>query len=168
MYNVIGMLRSKGFTLIELMIVMGLIAVLSAGLFSVFGQGSQRYSRDVRRQADLQTIAAALAMYRQDQGSYPRCGGATPPVACAASAIQNLAPYLAMIPADPVTGRQYSYYPRDAGGGTCTAAATDRCVFYTLCAGSEKDTTTNNNVTCASTVTNPCGSGNCVYIVRNQ
>ena len=72
MYNVIGMWKTKtGFTLVELLVVMGITAIMAAGMISLIGQGPQKYGRDSRRKADLETIRSALEMYRQDNGSYP-------------------------------------------------------------------------------------------------
>ncbi len=164
MYNVVGMWSNKkikGFTLIELLITVGVIAVLSVGMFSLVGPGSRRFARDSRRQTDLQTIVAAMAMYRNDQGQYPICPGGA--VSCNISSVAGLAPlYLQTIPPDPL-GWTYRYAPATTLGAACNGAAT-RCGRFMLCAGSEKDTTTNNNATCGG----DCGAGhNCVFMERN-
>ena len=60
----------RGFTLVELLIVIAIIAVLS-----IFGGAnyiqSLKKGRDSRRKADLEQIRAALEMYRTDNTGYP-------------------------------------------------------------------------------------------------
>lgn len=62
----------KGFTLLELLIVMAILGIL-AGIALIilkpaflFGQG-----RDAKRRSDLKQIQAALESYKQDRGVYP-------------------------------------------------------------------------------------------------
>jgi general secretion pathway protein G len=64
----------SGFTIIELLVVMVILAVLvSVGLGSYIS--SQTKSRDARRKTDLQNIARALEIYYNDQGGYPVSSG---------------------------------------------------------------------------------------------
>ncbi len=64
------MLKFQGFTLVELLVTISIIAVLSAiGLIvytDVLKQG-----RDSKRQTDLRSIQSALEQYNHDQGFYP-------------------------------------------------------------------------------------------------
>lgn len=63
-------MKRSGFTMIELLITISIIAILAAiGLVSyniVMKQG-----RDARRQSDLRAIQSALEQYYHDQGFYP-------------------------------------------------------------------------------------------------
>lgn len=52
-------ITAKGFTLVELMVVIAIIAVLATVALTLF-QNSQQGARNARRQADLQAIANAL------------------------------------------------------------------------------------------------------------
>jgi len=85
---------SKGFSLVELIVVMTIIAVITAiGVVSFTGLNKR--SRDSRRVADLKKMAIALEVYRQENGTYP--------------VLENtLVPdYLEGLPTDP---KSFSYY----------------------------------------------------------
>jgi type II secretory pathway pseudopilin PulG len=63
--------RRGAFTLVQMLLVMVLLAVLSAGLFTVMGRGrasAQRAQCDTR----LKAIALALDAHRQEYGAYPQ------------------------------------------------------------------------------------------------
>lgn len=161
----------KGFTLIELLVSIGIIAVLSAGIISVIGPGSARYSRDTKRQTDLETVVTALAMYRNDLGRYPNCaaGAASCAISTLGTALSTT--YLQTYPTDPGagSGRIYRYrpYATNASGTPIDCNNTTvRCTKFNICAGSEKDTTTNNDASCGSAT---CGSASqhCVFVKAN-
>ncbi len=62
--------NSRGFTLLELLIVILIIGVLVAiGIRSFIS--SQIKSRDAKRKGDLESIARALEVYYNDNGTYP-------------------------------------------------------------------------------------------------
>lgn len=64
----------KGFTLIELMIVIAIIGILtSIGIVS-FSQARGK-ANDAKRRADLKTLQTALEQYYSDNGSYPTTSG---------------------------------------------------------------------------------------------
>ena len=63
--------KNKGFTLIELIVSITIIAVLTVVGVVSYG-GASKKARDSRRIADLEKIRIALELYRQDVGSsYP-------------------------------------------------------------------------------------------------
>lgn len=62
--------NKKGFTLIELMVAISIIAILSTIGIVSFTQ-AQRVSRDTKRKQDLRSIQSALELYRITNGSYP-------------------------------------------------------------------------------------------------
>ena len=63
-------MKSKGFTLIELAVVLAIISVLAAVLTPIV-VGYLDQARLARAQADVRTIADAIKMYRNDTGVYP-------------------------------------------------------------------------------------------------
>lgn len=66
----------RGFTLLELIAVIGLIALL-AGLILGGGQHAMASARSARARAELEVLSAALQAYRQEHGDYPRTNDAT-------------------------------------------------------------------------------------------
>ena len=63
--------RAGGFTLVELLVVVGMIVLLATILIPAVKHAYQQAIR-VRMAADLQVISQALEAYRQDFGDYPR------------------------------------------------------------------------------------------------
>ncbi len=91
--------NKKGFSFIELIVVIAIIAVLSVTAILSYGP-SQRKSRDSRRMADLEKIRMALEMARQIGTTYP----SALPTLVSLGVIQT-------IPTDPKTKTNYVYGP---------------------------------------------------------
>ncbi|MBI2465333.1 type II secretion system protein [Candidatus Shapirobacteria bacterium] len=70
--------NQKGFTLIELIVTMTIVAVLTTVAMISFG-GTNKRARDGRRASDIQKIAIALEMARQVGGTYPVASGGQAP-----------------------------------------------------------------------------------------
>ncbi len=63
----------RGFTLIEILISIAIIAVLTAlGIVSYVS--INRNARDTKRRGDIEQIRSALELYRSDYGFYPAIG----------------------------------------------------------------------------------------------
>ena len=109
----------KGFTLMELLIVMvilGILTTIVAGNFT----SSQERARDTRRKGDLEALADALEIYYNDKGRYPDVDANGGMVGCGAGdaqpcnwgaefSDQNSTIYMAKIPQENSTSRQYYY-----------------------------------------------------------
>lgn len=64
-------MNNKGFTLIEIIVAVALVAILSAAIApSVLNNIAQ--GRTARAQSDVQAIGAAIARFKVDTGVYPR------------------------------------------------------------------------------------------------
>ncbi len=67
----------RGFTLIEILVVLSIIGVLSSALYINFNTGSAQ-SRDAERRADLRNLQTAVELYKNKYGRYPEgCRGPT-------------------------------------------------------------------------------------------
>ena len=94
--------NTKGFTLIEVLIVISIIGVLSS--LTLLGLGTFRASgRDVRRVTDLRQITNALELYYAKNGSYPATNGWE--IAIAKPAVTGV---IDKVPKDP-SGSSYGY-----------------------------------------------------------
>jgi general secretion pathway protein G len=96
----------KGFTLIEVIIVIALVGVLSTAMIMIINPLQQfKKARDVERKSDLRQIQAALELYRSDNAAYP----AALPNCDAAFTGTSGATYLQKLPCDPVSNIKYTY-----------------------------------------------------------
>ena len=68
--------NTRGFTLVEVLIVIGVIAVL-AGITVISYNGTQARARDAKRKTDITSIAKAMELYYDDNGRYPPATGST-------------------------------------------------------------------------------------------
>ena len=97
----------KGFTLVELMIVIAIIGLLS-GIIITSLTGSKAKSRDARRISDVNQIQLALEQYFDRCGQYPvQINDTTADNGCVGLSI-NLGSFISVIPQDP-NGGSYGY-----------------------------------------------------------
>lgn len=166
--------RQQGFTIVELLIVIVVIAILAA-ITLVAYNGMQARARDSRRQNDVATIAKALELYYIDNGHYPLGGqGASTAMTSNPNWITTadsswsiladaLRPYLTHLPADPVStpgvdlrsssGYDYAYFSNDSQSW-CGVSAPQQ--MYLLVFKTEGASQTNTlKGPCTSTVVGP-------------
>lgn len=99
--------KSKGFTLIEVLVAATIVAVLAAVGLASYSSATKR-SRDAKRRSDIEQIRAALEMYRTDTGSYVVSSGG--PAYNELDDAGELKPqYMGNIPRDPVGTNEYRY-----------------------------------------------------------
>lgn len=142
------MKKKKGFTLIEVLVVILIVAILSS-LSMVAFAGARKTSRDQKRKADLEQIRSAVEIYRSDCLTYPAS------LPSAGSSLTGCPPgnettYLSSVPSDPGT---YSYRYNFLGANS-----------YCLCAYLE---VAGSGTSCECG--GDCGSGGvaCNYFVTN-
>ncbi len=126
-----------GFTLIELMLVMGIIAVLSGIVIAALGPTRQLgFARDAKRQSDVNTILNAVYQYSIDHNGVMPAGipatgrheiCRTGAADCQGADLNALSgSYLVSIPVDPrapETGTGTSYFIRRENNGRMTVNA---------------------------------------------
>jgi len=61
----------KGFTIVELLIVIVIIGILAALVLNTFAD-SQKRARDTQRTTDISALATQLEVYYNDHGAYPQ------------------------------------------------------------------------------------------------
>lgn len=114
--------KTKGFTLIEIVVVIAIMGVLTALIYSSF-DASRAQSRDQKRVSDISSIQIALEQYFQKNGVYPV------QLVDIINPSKGLVPtYMPEIPKDPSTNNDYSadYFPITKTNGT------SNCVTYQL------------------------------------
>lgn len=130
--------RQKGFTIVELLIVIVVIAILAA-LVIVAYNGVQNQANDSRRLHDVQEIKSAVEAYRSANGSFPPITPANQdPFGYEASYITGnflntvkANGIVKQIPVDPINTSTYyyRYYVYTAGQYGCPAANGDYYVI---------------------------------------
>jgi len=122
------MKKNSGFTLIEILVVVTIIALLTATAAVSYSQFSKQ-SRDAKRKTDIEQIRAALEMYRSNVDSYPlvTVSLTLPPVI-----------YIQSIPSDPKTNLVYPFFPLPAG---CDGTSSNPCNDYSITASLESGET---------------------------
>lgn len=138
----------RGFTLVELLIVIAVVAGLIVGGIGSF-MSAQKLSRDGRRKADLNTIQKALESYYNDYGQYPASIGVND--LCNVANPNNC--YLKTIPTDP-SGYTY-YYVLGSVNGTSQSFQ----LYSTLERNIDSQTANDDTGQGTGTYTNNCGLG---------
>lgn len=67
-------IRQKGFTIIELLIVIVIIGILATLVLSTYASGPAK-ARDSKRLTDINSIATQLEIYNSETGGYPTFTG---------------------------------------------------------------------------------------------
>ncbi len=127
----------KGFTLVELLIVVAIIGVLSTLLTANF-IGVRQRSRDAHRKSDLRQIQSGLELYRADEGSYPT-SSSFPDCGASLTNTDGSSVYIQKIACDP-SGFSYTYSSNDG-----TIYSIIACLENSN--DSEKDATTDSSCT---------------------
>ncbi len=119
----------RGFTLIEIMVVVAIIAILGAAVVPLIMDRPEQ-ARRVKAEQDIASIASALELYRLDNFNYPSTDQGLEalvekPTGDPEPANWNASGYLQKLPKDP-WGRDYIYMsPGEAGAFDIISLARD-------------------------------------------
>lgn len=92
--------KQKGFTLVELLVVVAIISLLVTVSLVVMASVRAK-ARDARRENDIRDIALAMEMAHSDDQKYPQSA------ALPTSIVSSRQTYLLNVPHDPLPGRDY-------------------------------------------------------------
>jgi prepilin-type N-terminal cleavage/methylation domain-containing protein len=114
------MRNQKGFTLIELMIVVAIIGILTAIAFPLYANIQAR-ARVAKAQADARTLASAVVVYSAHTGVLPT---ALTDLSSSVAGVGGVVagPFISPIPSPPTGWGAYNY--ASAAGGTFTVSTT--------------------------------------------
>lgn len=132
--------NSKGFTLVELLVVIVVLAVLAAIVLPKFMDSSKR-SKESALKSDLKLLRNAIDLFRADTGLYPAQlsdlaasekpanGLNTDGTTGTINAGDWHGPYLQEVPLDPITGEANWTYSTTSGSvGKIHSASTDKAM----------------------------------------
>lgn len=115
---------TRGFTMVELLVVISIVGILASIVYASFGN-SRAIARDEIRKTDLKSLQLALNLYKAQNGSFPPAGCVTgnntltpaSTTSCVGGQyIQNLVPdYIPALPRDPRTNTNLYRYIHDSG-----------------------------------------------------
>lgn len=113
---VFSLTSNNGFTLVELLIVMGVLGIIIGSVFFTLNPLEQiQKSRDAQRKNDLAQIQRALETFYNDYGRYPENTTDYKIDEDLTVGISELnwgdswAPYITTLPQDPASGRRFVY-----------------------------------------------------------
>jgi len=113
--NKIKQIRKRGFTLIELIIVIVILGVISALVIGNFIT-SLKKGRDTRRKSDLDQIQQALELYYEDNKHYPILASEfASDRLCYPNNDCTTKVYMEKVPKDPLTRESYGYETDSSG-----------------------------------------------------
>ena len=140
----------RGFTLVELMIVVAIVALLAAIIIPNYVH-ARAQAAVAQTQANLKEIATALELYYGDNQAYPKAGTVDPSMF---GGTTN--PYLTATPLNALGRHMYSM---STSGGTGGAPPS-----YTLSDPDAYDATTLQSLPNGSGSGTPCGPSGCTHV----
>lgn len=162
----------KGFTLIEMIVVIGIIAAIAGVVLAVVDPMTQfQKANDGRRKSDLAQIQKALEQYYQDKGRYPTHSTSSPLYrikkfdGVTTDWGQAFTPYINVLPKDPNGSKNYVYYSPTGGQSYYLYASLDRDGLGR--SGKDPNLCNNDGSRCTSVPVGASCGGTCNYGVSS-
>jgi prepilin-type N-terminal cleavage/methylation domain len=133
-------LNNKGFTIVELLIVIVVIGILALLVITTYS-GIQAKARNSKRQTDIQSVQTQLEAFFSQNGYYPSLGNMNDSTWLDTN-MKSLDQNALIDPSNPTnsktlvgtpTDKQYSYAVTQSDGSSCESDDT-KCAKYTLTA----------------------------------
>ena len=127
--------RRRGFTLVELLVVIVVLAVLAAIVLPKFMNSSKR-SKESALRSDLKLLRNAVGLFQADTGTYPKVMADLAATAVMAKGLDAAGadavitpgdwhgPYLQETPNDPIAAAAFTYGTTSPNVGKVTSSAT--------------------------------------------
>ena|SRR3989344_3913026 len=121
-------MRSKGFSLVELLTIISILAILaSIGLVSF--SSVQSKGRDSNRKQDLRALSVALELYKQSNGTYFSTSSMQCNTGNSDAFYTAIGPFMSggAAPPDPRTQEKYCYFSLNSGESFRLFAKLENC-----------------------------------------
>jgi general secretion pathway protein G len=143
----------RGFTLVELMVVVAIVALLAAIIIPNYVHARAQASVS-QSEANIKQIATSLELYYADNQAYPATGGGTVTPALFGGAVN---PYLTATPTNALGRKEYAYANVPAAGGKPDS--------YTVTDAGPYDPTTLSSLPHGPGKGALCGTTGCTHLV---
>jgi prepilin-type N-terminal cleavage/methylation domain-containing protein len=133
-------MKNRGFTLIELMIAVVVLAILSGVTINVINpKGARDKSSDAVKRSNLEKLYMGIEAFKAAEGTYPVCTGTCIKLAQVSAGLAN---YIQAWPSEPAS-TDYSY--RNTATNFCVFVklSSDTTLYYSYTSNSGKIITTN-------------------------